>query len=110
MEDKISKLELAKATYKEFANEFKTVLMATVDENGYPNASYSPYVKYDDDFYKVTRYFSRLSKSILSSSLNGVKMVYTQPSNLALTSSNMHSPLFPSRDINSTHFSHNVIK
>jgi len=50
-EDQLSKLEKAQIAYKAFPDEFKTLQMATVDSKGFPEASYSPYVRVDNDYY-----------------------------------------------------------
>jgi len=66
MEEKVSKIDLAKSVYKVFANQFKTLQMATVDESGCPNASYAPYVKLDDDYYVYVSELSEHTKNLSS--------------------------------------------
>lgn len=51
MERKLSRLKKAKSRYAGFTKKFKTLLMATSDENGVPNVSYSPYVVIDNNYY-----------------------------------------------------------
>lgn len=51
MEQKLSRLKKAKLRYTGFTKKFKTLLMATSDENGVPNTSYSPYVKIGNSYY-----------------------------------------------------------
>ena len=49
--EQLAKLEKAQVAYKAFPEEFKTLQMATVDSNGFPTASYSPYVKVESDYF-----------------------------------------------------------
>ena len=71
MEEKLSKLEKAKLAYNIFSKEFQTLQMATVDANGAPNASYSPYVKFENEFYiyvsELSEHTPNLTKTKLAS-------------------------------------------
>jgi len=49
--EQLSKLEKAQIAYKAFPEAFKTLQMATVDSDGFPTASYSPYVKVESDYF-----------------------------------------------------------
>ncbi len=60
------KLERAKVAYKDFSDNFKTLQMATVSENGVPNVSYSPYVKHDGCFYIYVSELSEHTKNLMS--------------------------------------------
>lgn len=73
MEQKKSKFELAKEAYEVFASEFNTLQMATVDVKGKPNASYSPYVKYNDDYFI---YVSELSEHTANLSMTHCASIF----------------------------------
>ena len=51
MTEKQSKLEKAQLAHRDFLESFKTLQLATIDKEGLPDASYSPYVKIENDFY-----------------------------------------------------------
>ena len=51
MRDTLSKLEKAQIAYVDFSKNIKTLVMATVNKDGIPNASYTPYVKAGSDLY-----------------------------------------------------------
>lgn len=78
MEKKISKLESAQSVYKDFANEFKTLQMATIDSHGIPNASYSPYVKVSGLYYVYVSELSEHTKNLISNPLASIFFVQNE--------------------------------
>ncbi len=55
----MSQLEKAQAEYTNFSEEFKSVIISTVSEQGIPNASYAPFVK--DELKNIYIYVSGLA-------------------------------------------------
>ncbi|WP_042342427.1 HugZ family protein [Calothrix sp. PCC 7507] len=55
----MSQLEQAQSEYQGFLEEFKSIIISTVSEQGLPNASYAPFVK--DELKNIYIYVSGLS-------------------------------------------------
>jgi heme iron utilization protein len=55
----MSKIEKAQAEYEKFTEEFESIIISTVNEQGIPNASYTPFVI--DDAKNIYIYVSGLS-------------------------------------------------
>ncbi|WP_071189188.1 pyridoxamine 5'-phosphate oxidase family protein [Trichormus sp. NMC-1] len=55
----MSKIEKAQAEYEKFTEEFESIIISTVNEQGIPNASYTPFVI--DDTKNIYIYVSGLS-------------------------------------------------
>ncbi|MBD2694620.1 HugZ family protein [Anabaena catenula] len=55
----MSKIEKAQAEYEKFTEEFESIIISTVNEQGIPNASYTPFVV--DDAKNIYIYVSGLS-------------------------------------------------
>jgi putative heme iron utilization protein len=55
----MSQLEKAQFEYKTFLEEFESIIISTVNEQGIPNASYAPFVK--DELKNIYIYVSGLS-------------------------------------------------
>lgn len=72
----MSQLEKAQAEYEHFTDEFSSIIIATVNEEGIPNASYTPFVM--DELKNIYIYVSGLSihtQNIISNSLVNVLFI-----------------------------------
>ena len=61
-------LQLVQKEYRCFLEQFSTLLLATADSNGSPNASYAPYIRDGQFFYIYTSELAQHTQNIQSSS------------------------------------------
>ncbi len=58
-------LEEEKNACQQFIEGFSSVLMATVNRHGEPDASYAPYVKYEDDYFVLISELATHTKNLI---------------------------------------------